>query len=89
MRNLLTRGLPDPAEVEHRSVAEQVWTSPPMLPVRLFWNTLDEFRPYWPVLIPLLALLGIRTYRRERAEYLNELALRDMQWVKEQSTTKD
>jgi len=79
MQKLLTRNLPDPAEVENRSLAEQLWASPLMLPFRLFWNTLLDFRGWWVVLIPALLLMGLRTYRRERQQYKTELAKRETQ----------
>ncbi|MBC8160316.1 MAG: hypothetical protein H7Z42_03780 [Roseiflexaceae bacterium] len=79
MQRLLTRSLPDPAEVENRSVFEQVLASPFALPVRLFWNALRDFQGWWPVLIPALLIMGIRTYRRERGQYKQELAVREMQ----------
>lgn len=77
IQTLLRRGLPDPAEVEGHSPIEQAWTSPLFAPVRLFWNALEAFRPWWPVLLPALALFGLRTYQRERRTYLFELAARE------------
>ena len=78
-KSIISRGLPDPAEVEHRGLSEQILASPLLLPIRLFWTTLLDFRAWWPVLLPALLLLGIRVYRRERQEYLFEIALREAQ----------
>lgn len=82
MQKLLTRNLPDPAEVENRTLVEQVLASPLMLPFRLFWNTLLDFREWWFVLIPALLLMGLRTYRRERQRYTAERAVRVAQDTK-------
>lgn len=88
LQNLVTRGLPDPVEVEDRTVFEQLWTSPLLLPVRLFWNTLLDFRPWWPVLLPALLLLGLRVYRRERQEYVMELTLREAERAAREQNTQ-
>ena len=77
IQTILRRGIPDPVEVEGRSVVEQAWTSPLFAPLRLFWVTLEAFRPWWPVLLPLLAVLGLRTYQHERRIYQFELAIRE------------
>jgi hypothetical protein len=37
-----------------------------------FANDLLSLEDYWPVLIPLLAWVGWRTYRRERRTFLSE-----------------
>ena len=82
MQKMLTRNLPDPEQVEGRSLAEQVWASPFLLPVRLFWNTLLDFRAWWALLIPALLLMGLRTYRRERRQYTTELSRREARRTK-------
>ena len=74
IRSLLRQGLPDLAEVDRVSLPQQVWVSPLLLPVRLFVQALLDFRPWWPVLLPLLALEGLRAYRRERQKYQSERA---------------
>lgn len=37
---------------------------------------LDDLRPYWPILLPLLFWVVTSTYRRERALFLAEKAAR-------------
>jgi hypothetical protein len=69
LRKLITRPLPEPpAEMPGRfSLVEQALTMPQLVPIRLFWDNLRELRPWWPVLLPLMVWVGVRTYRRERA----------------------
>lgn len=88
LQSLITRGLPDPAEVEHHSAVDQILASPLLLPVRLFWNTLQDFRPWWPVLLPWLLLLAVRTYRRERQEYKAERAALAVRQAMNETTTR-
>ena len=76
LRNLITGNLPDPAEVEQQTLLEQVAASPLLAPFRLFWNTLNDFRADWPVLIPALVVVGIGKYRSERKRHLRRLAAR-------------
>jgi hypothetical protein len=45
--------------------------SPLLAPLRIFWDNLYTMRPWWPVLLPLLAWAGWRAYQRERAEVLS------------------
>ena len=73
LRKLLSRGLPEvPTEAPGaRGLIEQVLESPPFIPVRLFWDNLYALRDWWPVLLPLLAWIGWRTYRSEREAVLN------------------
>lgn len=78
LQRLVTRNLPDPAAVEHTSLLEQVLATLLLLPVRLFWNSLLDFRPWWPVLVPWLVFLAVRAYQRERRQYKAELAARDV-----------
>ncbi len=39
----------------------------PGVVIRQFVHDFQDLRPYWPILIPLMILVGVRTYRRERA----------------------
>jgi hypothetical protein len=41
-----------------------------LLPLWLFWQNLRAMSPWWPLLLPLLAVYFVRTYRRERREVL-------------------
>jgi hypothetical protein len=66
LTKLVARKLPDPQEADQRPIAEQLLDTPLLIPVRLFWNNLLEFRPWWPVLIPLLLYVGWRSYQKER-----------------------
>ena len=69
LRKLLTRPLPAPPSEAPtaNSLVEQFLGLPPLVPLRLFWDSFLELRPWWPVLIPALLWVGIRAYRRERA----------------------
>ena len=69
IRKLLTRPLPEPpAEASaSQSLIQGALDMPQLLPARLFWDNLSELRPWWPVLLPLMLWVGVRTYRRERA----------------------
>ena len=72
MRKLLARGLPEPpaAAPSPADMLAHVLDMPLLAPVRIFWGSLSDMRPWWPILLPLLALVGWRTYRRERARVL-------------------
>jgi hypothetical protein len=74
LRKLLARSLPAPPEQPPglQELLEQAFEIQLLVPVRLFWNNLNALRPWWPVLLPLLAWIGWRTYRRERARYLSQ-----------------
>jgi hypothetical protein len=69
LRKLMSRSLPEPPEETpgRVSLLEQALAVPQFLPFRLFWDSLREMRPWWPVLLPLMLWVGVRTYRRERA----------------------
>ncbi len=68
LRKLIARPLPEPpAESPAQlSFVEQALALPQLVPLRLFWDNLQELRPWWPVLLPLLLWVAVRTYRRER-----------------------
>ena len=72
LRRLLTRGLPEPPDAAPgpAEMLTQILDLPLLAPVRIFWENLNEMRPWWPILLPLLAWVGWRTYRRERARVL-------------------
>lgn len=75
LRKLLSRGLPEVPSKEATDVPSllaQAMDILPIAPVRLFWDSLSELRPWWPVLLPLLAWIGWRTYQRERAAVLSQ-----------------
>jgi len=69
LRKLITRPLPEPPEesLSRLSLVQQALAMPQLMPLRLFWDNLHELRPWWPVLLPLMLWVGVRTYRRERA----------------------
>jgi len=71
---LVAHKLPEPPEEAAglRAMAAQVLEMGPLLPFRMFWDNLSATRSWWPVLVPLLAWIGWRTYRAERAEFLRE-----------------
>jgi hypothetical protein len=72
LRKLLARSLPEPPEKSPGplEMLEQALAIELLVPLRLFWHNLYSLRPWWPVLLPLLAWLGWRTYQRERAAML-------------------
>jgi hypothetical protein len=72
MRKLLARGLPEPPATAPGAtdLVAEIFNQPLLAPVRIFWGSLNDMRPWWPILLPLLALVGWRTYRRERARVL-------------------
>ena len=69
LRKLIARPLPEPPadSPAQLSLVDQALALPQLVPVRLFWDNLQALRPWWPVLLPLLVWVGVRTYRRERA----------------------
>ncbi|MBK9940287.1 MAG: hypothetical protein IPP13_01510 [Kouleothrix sp.] len=67
LRKLLSQPLPTPTEGASGSLVEQALALPQLVPIRLFWDNFRELRPWWPVLVPLLLWVGLRTYRNERA----------------------
>jgi hypothetical protein len=72
LRKLLERGLPEPpaAAPAPADLLNEALNLPLLAPFRLFWEALYDMRPWWPILLPLLAWTGWRTYRRERAKVL-------------------
>ena len=79
LRKLLTRPLPEPPSdaAGLKSMVDQALASPQLLPARLFWENLNEMRPWWPILAPLLAWVFWRKYQREHAKYMVERAERE------------
>ena len=67
LRKLISLPLPAPPEQASGSIVEQVLATPQLAAARLFWDAFREMQPWWPVLIPLLLWVGVRTYRKERA----------------------
>jgi hypothetical protein len=68
LRKLLTQRLPEPP-AEAPGLADMLahfWNMPELARVRRFWEALDDMRAWWPIILPLLILVGWRTYRRER-----------------------
>lgn len=49
------------------ALLDQALALPELAPFRLFWQNLNAMRPWWPILLPLLAWAGWRAYRRELA----------------------
>jgi hypothetical protein len=45
-----------------------------MTAVRMFWNSFRDLQPWWPVIIPILLWVGVRTYQKERAALQRETA---------------
>jgi hypothetical protein len=72
LQKLLAGRLPEPpAEAPTvASTLSEIYHMPVLAPVRFFWEALYDMRPWWPVLLPLLAWVGWRNYRRERTKVL-------------------
>ena len=68
LRKLLAQRLPEPpAEAPGLAgVLTQFWNLPELARVRRFWETFYDMRSWWSLILPLLAWVGWRTYRRER-----------------------
>jgi hypothetical protein len=60
--------LPPPAPSPLDQIAQVLRV--PLLPLQIFWQNLVALRPWWPVVIPLLAWNFWRTYQREQADVL-------------------
>src|SRR5262249_12750389 len=73
LRRLFSRSAPEPPAAPGRLARiGQLVNIPLLIPVRAFWEQLNEFRPWWPALLPFLAWVGWRAYRRERAAIVRE-----------------
>ncbi|HNP72598.1 MAG TPA: hypothetical protein PLO33_11040 [Kouleothrix sp.] len=70
LRKLLSQPLPSPPEQAQGSIVDQALAIPQLAPLRLFLENFRDLQPWWPVLVPLLLWVGLRTYRRERAAAL-------------------
>jgi hypothetical protein len=72
LRKLILRPLPEPPEQteDWKSMVDQLLSAPLFQPVRLFILALNDMRPWWPVLLPLLAWIFVSRYRSERARVL-------------------
>lgn len=59
---------PAPAEPRTRleSLRESALDLPYVRPVQAFWHDLQAVDSLWPVVLPLLAWVGWRTYQAER-----------------------
>jgi hypothetical protein len=58
---------PEPAPKEHPLDAALNRLGLPGAVARGFLHDFQELRPWWPIVIPLMIWVGMRTYRRERA----------------------
>lgn len=72
LRKLLSLRLPQPPDEAPgvRSIVDEALAVPQLVSARLFAENVVALRPWWPVLLPLLAWVGWRTYRSERAAVL-------------------
>jgi hypothetical protein len=68
LRKLFSQGMPEPPPqaTSLRDTVAQTLSLPALMPIRLFWDNLRAMRPWWPLLLPLLAWIGWRAYQRER-----------------------
>jgi hypothetical protein len=74
LRKLLMRPLPEPPEQAPgwKELVDQTLSAPMFQPARLFILVLNDMRPWWPVLLPLLLWVFWSKYRGERARFLAE-----------------
>jgi hypothetical protein len=72
LRKLILRPLPEPPDQaeDWKGMIDQLLSAPLFQPVRLFILTLNDMRPWWPVLLPLLLWVFASRYRSERARVL-------------------
>lgn len=52
------------------ALQQQMINIPLLKQAQHFWHRLNEMHDWWPLLLPLLAWVGWRTYRKERAHVL-------------------
>lgn len=52
------------------ALQQQMINMPLLRHAQQFWRTLHEMHDWWPLLLPLLAWVGWRTYRKERTHVL-------------------
>jgi hypothetical protein len=73
LRKLILRPLPEPPDQapDWKATLDQLLSAPLFQPLRLFVLTLNDMRPWWPVLIPLLVLVFWRRYTSERTRMLS------------------
>lgn len=74
LRKIITKPLPAPPAQDQASLVDQVLAAPQMTAVRMFWNSFRDLQPWWPVLIPLLLWVGVRTYQKERTALQHKTA---------------
>lgn len=74
LRKIITKPLPAPPAQNQASLVDQVLAAPQMTAVRMFWNSFRDLQPWWPVIIPILLWVGVRTYQKERAVLRRETA---------------
>ena len=69
LRKLLQGGLSHlPQAISNpRAAVDQAIAASPLAPVRAFWDALRELEDWWPLLLPILVWVFLRTYQRERA----------------------
>lgn len=47
-------------------LVDEAMALPLLAPIRLFWQNLQTMRPWWPIILPLLAWVSWRSYQAER-----------------------
>ncbi len=57
---------PESRPTLNRLINDAVIRLPYVPQLRIFWRDLQAEREWWPVLLPLLAWIGWRTYQSER-----------------------
>jgi hypothetical protein len=71
LRKLVAGGLSRmPQAVSNpRDAIDQAIAASPLAPARAFWDALRELEDWWPLLLPILVWVFLRTYQRERAAF--------------------
>ncbi|MCG8346723.1 MAG: hypothetical protein MI924_02945 [Chloroflexales bacterium] len=57
---------PSPTDRVNDMLQNAIERIPYLHQLRIFWRDLESERDWWPILIPVLAWIGWRTYRNER-----------------------
>ncbi|MEN9933467.1 MAG: hypothetical protein RLZZ387_46 [Chloroflexota bacterium] len=66
MRKIARRAVPPPPPPTGLQQQLALLLRVELVPLQLFWLNLRALRSWWPILLPLLLVYAVRTYRRER-----------------------
>jgi hypothetical protein len=69
-RPAASRTVADNLNTMSEALQQQMVNMPLLKQAQQYWQRLQEMHDWWPLLLPLLAWVGWRTYRKERAQVL-------------------